>query len=438
MNQYNELKGFRQIVFALGHIGPGMLNQFITTWLLLYLTEGENILVKSSLVGVSLMLGRIVDAVSDPLVANWSDRLSGHKWGRRLPFIVLGTPVMILSFVLLWYTQVFSSAPLRFLWVLVWVNVFYFAYTVVVNPYFALLPEIASGKKQRMFIQSFVAFFGILGMGIAMGASGFLVDAIGYGAAGMVMSLICVLTLIGPVVTVRVNPHAPKISEDKTPDANFFVSLKGALENENFRNYIFGFCIFYLGFQLIQYNLAFITTVLLSLDKGMSSTLFIVSVLAAVLLIPVYNLLLKKLSCSSALKLAIGAYVVVALLIAGIPLWIRLGISARPLGFGLMILLGFPYSGLMVIPNVIVSEIIDDDVRVNGVHREALFFGVQGLINKFMVALAALIVSVMLDVFGNNASQPFGVIAVAPLAAVVAGIGFLFIRRLHLPKGGQK
>ena len=34
--QYREIKGFRQILFALGHIGPGMLNQFITIWLLIF------------------------------------------------------------------------------------------------------------------------------------------------------------------------------------------------------------------------------------------------------------------------------------------------------------------------------------------------------------------------------------------------------------------
>lgn len=432
MNQYRELKGGRQVLFALGHIGPGMLNQFITTWLLLFLTAGESILVKSSLVGICLMFGRLVDAVSDPLVANWSDRLAGHKWGRRLPFMVFGTPLMVISFILLWYTQIIPNATVRFLWVLVWVNLFYFAYTVVVNPYFALLPEIARDKKQRMFIQSFVAFFGILGMGIAMGASGFLVDRFGYGPAGVLMSIICVATLIGPVLTVRRNPSTPALSAEATPSANILVSLKNAMSNRSFRTYILGFCIFYLGFQLIQYNLAFITTVLLGLDKGMSSTLFIASVLAAVLLIPVYNFILKKTTCSGALKIAIGAYVLVAVLIAVIPLLVKTGISATVLGFILMALLGFPYSGLMVIPNVIVSEIIDEDVKINGVHREALFFGVQGLINKFMVSLAALIVSVTLDLFGNSQASPAGVILIAPIAAVIAVVGFVFISRLQI------
>lgn len=435
MQQYKELKGPRQVLFALGHIGPGMLNQFITTWLLLYLTAGESILVKGSLVGISLMLGRIIDAVSDPLVANWSDRLSSHKWGRRIPFMVFGTPLMVISFILLWYTHLLPTSALRFVWILVWVNCFYFAYTVVVNPYFALLPEIASSKDQRTFIQSFVAFFGILGMGIALAASGPLVDNFGYGLTSVLLSVICVLTLIGPILTVRKNANAPVLSKDTAPNSNLVTSLKNAMQNKSFRTYIFGFCIFFMGFQLIQYNLAFITTALLGMDKGMSSTLFIASVLTAVLLIPLYNIIIKKLGCSGALKLAISVYAVVALLIAAIPVWLNFGVNPKLLGFGLMILLGFPYSGLMVVPNVVVSEIIDEDVKVNGIHREALFFGVQGLINKFMTSLAALVVSVSLDLFGNSAANPTGVILIGPLAAIVSIIGLYFINKLHLPKG---
>ncbi len=434
MGQYKELKGINQILFTIGHIGPGMLNQFITTWLLLYLTSGENVLVRSSLVGISLLSGRVIDAISDPLVANQSDRMANHPWGRRLPFIVFGTPLMVISFILLWYTEFIGSPVARFVWVLIFVNLFYFAYTVVVNPYFALLPEISKDKKQRLFIQGFIAFFGILGMGIAMGASGFLVDALGYGTAGIVMSVICVVTLVGPVLTVKKNPDAELLKKDVTSSGNIFLSLKNALENKTFRTYIFGFCIFYLGFQLVQYNLAFITTVLLGLDKSMSSILFIASVVAAVLLIPLYNKLLKKISCSSALKLAICSYAAIALLIAATPLILGLGADGMIYGFTLMVLLGFPYSGLMVIPNVIISEIIDEDVKVNNIHREALFFGVQGLINKLMVSLSAFIVSLFHDLFGNSASEPIGVILIGPIAAVVAIIGFVFINKLKIQK----
>ncbi len=434
MNTYKELKGIRQIIFAVGHIGPGMLNQFITTWLLIFLAPNTgDIIMKGSLVGVCLMLGRIVDAVADPLVANWSDSFKKSKFGRRLPFIVMGALPMVIAFNMLWYTgSLPDNAVLRFIWVAVSVNLFYFAYTVVVNPYFALLPEIAKDKGQRMFIQSFVAFFGILGMGIAMGASGTLIDKLGYQLSGFVMSVICLLTLVGPVLTVRVTAyHETKEEKQKS---NIITNVKSALLNKTFRTYMIGFATFFLGFQLIQYNLIFITTVLLGLERGMSSILFIASVVSALAFIPVYNILVKKLTAAGGLKVSILSYVVVCLLITLTPVIKTTGINPVYLGFGFMLLLGFPYSGLMVIPNVIISEIIDEDVRVTGKHREALFFGVQGLINKFMVSIAAFSVGVLLDLFGNSVDKPLGVIIVGPLAVVMAAIGFVMITKLKISR----
>lgn len=432
MQQYQELKGFRQVLFTMGHIGPGMLNQFITTWLLVFLVPSEgSILMKGSLVGIALMIGRLIDAIADPYVANLSDQLKGKKWGRRIPFIILGSIPMVVSFNLLWFTPSLPEIEiLRFIWILIHVNVFYFSYTVVVNPYFALLPEISKSHEQRMYIQSFVAFFGILGMGIAMGASGFLIDALGFQSAGFILSIICLITLIGPILSVKVNPNYEVEVKEETR-SSLMENIKSALQNKTFRTYMIGFSIFFLGFQLIQYNMVFITTILLQLERSMSSILFISSVISALAFIPVYNIIVKKVGAITALKIAILSYVFIAFLIAFIPVILQTGISSMTLGFIFMILVGFPYSGLMVIPNVLVSSIIDEDVKSSGKRREALFFGVQGLINKFMVSISALVVGVVLDLFGNSLAAPLGVIIVAPLASIAALIGFIFIRKLN-------
>ena len=39
-----------------------------------------------TLFGLVLAVGRIFDAVTDPLIASWSDR-SNYKGGRRIPFM---------------------------------------------------------------------------------------------------------------------------------------------------------------------------------------------------------------------------------------------------------------------------------------------------------------------------------------------------------------
>ncbi|MCL1800254.1 MAG: MFS transporter [Promicromonosporaceae bacterium] len=431
INPYRELKGARQVLFALGHLGPGALAQFITVWLLLYLSGGEPIILSASLVGTALLTSTIIDAVADPIVANWSDRYHHSKYGRRLPFIIGGTLPMIIAFVMVWLTGYISpSVVWRFIWVAFWLKIFYFTYTIVVNPYFALLPEIAPTKKQRSFIQSFVALFGILGMGFALGASGFLIAHFGHIVSAIIMGVFCALVMIGPMLTIRINPQAD-VEQLEPGSRNIFISIKDAFGNLAFRNYIIGFCIFFLGFQLIQYNLAFFTTVLLELDTGMSSLLFISSVVSGVALIPVYNIFLRKMTNINALKMAVFSFAIIAVLIALTPV-LHTFINGTVLGFALMILLGFPYSGLMVIPNILISEIIDEDKAIHHKAREALFFGVQGLINKFMVALAAFAVGVILDMFGNTIEQPYGVRLIAPLAAVTAIVGYLVLRRSNL------
>jgi GPH family glycoside/pentoside/hexuronide:cation symporter len=433
---YRELKGGKQIAYAVGHLGPGMLSQFITTWLLLFMTgNAGNPVLSGTLVGTATLFGRIVDGVADPMVANWSDNIRGKRMGRRLPFMLLGTLPMILCFLMVWLTpQVAQTELARFIWLFIFLNGFYFFYTVVVNPYFALLPEIAKDDKQRIFIQSFVSVFGIVGMGIALGASGFLINAIGYLGAGAVLSVICALVMVVPALVIKVNEdYVPAPAPNQTK--NLFKNIVGAFQNDKFVKYIIGFATFFIGFQLIQYNLAFVTTVSLGLAKGMSSTLFIVSVVCALAFIPVYNVFVKKFGTVKSLMISMASYALVALLIMALPN--NKGIPGTALGFALMALLGFPYSGLMVIPNVLVSEIIDDDYKRFAVRREAMFFGVQGLVNKLATAFASFAVGVLHDILGSTANQPLGITVVAPIAAAFSLVGFFVMVRLNKEKAAE-
>ena len=430
---YRELKGGKQVVYAVGHLGPGMLTQFITTWLLLFLTgNADKPILSGTLVGAAMLIGRIVDAIADPIVANWSDNFKGKRFGRRLPFMLLGTLPMIVCFLAIWLTPVVAkSDALRFIWLMFFLNGFYFFYTMVVNTYFALLPEIASSEKQRIFIQSFVSLFGILGMGAALGASGFLINALGYFGAGLAMSVFCAVVMLIPATVIR--PNADYVAPPAPNQTNNVIkNVIGAFQNDKFVKYIIGFATFYLGFQLVQSNMAFVTTVALGLEKGMSSTLFIASVVCALAFIPLYNVFVKRLGTVRSLMISMVSYAMVSILIMILP-----QVKAIPpvvSGFVLMALLGFPYSGLMVIPNVLVSEIIDDDHKRFAVRREAMFFGVQGLVNQIAASFSLLIIGVVHDLFGNSAGNSLGVTLVSPIAAAFALVGFFVMLRLNRKK----
>ena len=88
-----------------GALGASVLLQTILLWLVYFYAPpaGQGVaLLPPTLVGFALAAGRVVNALSNPPVAYWSDR-SRSRWGRRRPFITIGAPGLALCFALLWF-----------------------------------------------------------------------------------------------------------------------------------------------------------------------------------------------------------------------------------------------------------------------------------------------------------------------------------------------
>ena len=90
-------------IFALGQFGWSLLSGIVSNWMVYYYTGAPSeqnpntgifasgitqnpIFFKLTLFGLVLAVGRIFDAITDPLIAGWSDR-SNYKGGRRIPFM---------------------------------------------------------------------------------------------------------------------------------------------------------------------------------------------------------------------------------------------------------------------------------------------------------------------------------------------------------------
>ena len=90
-------------IFAVGQFGWSLLSGIVANWMVYYYTgtpDEQNpltgifasgitqhpIVFKLTLFGLVLAVGRIFDAITDPLIAGWSDRAK-YKGGRRIPFM---------------------------------------------------------------------------------------------------------------------------------------------------------------------------------------------------------------------------------------------------------------------------------------------------------------------------------------------------------------
>ena len=87
-------------LFAIGQLGWSMLSGIVVNWLVFFYQPAEETIAKGqtiffqqgrvllglTIIGVISALGRIFDAVTDPLVGSWSDRCCSRD-GRRIPFM---------------------------------------------------------------------------------------------------------------------------------------------------------------------------------------------------------------------------------------------------------------------------------------------------------------------------------------------------------------
>lgn len=116
--------------------------------------------------GYALGIPRILDAITDPLIGNFSDNLR-TRWGRRRPLIFIGAILAALLLGLLFSPPRSFDEGQLFWWFLAICSLFYVAYTFFMIPYSALGLEITDDYNERTRVLAWRPYIGlIVGAGI--------------------------------------------------------------------------------------------------------------------------------------------------------------------------------------------------------------------------------------------------------------------------------
>ena len=92
--------------------GGAMFGAVIGFILLIYLTDTVGI--AAGLAGTVIMIGKIWDAITDPLVGYLSDR-TNHRWGRRRPYILFGSIPLFICMILMFTNPKLESQTQLFI-----------------------------------------------------------------------------------------------------------------------------------------------------------------------------------------------------------------------------------------------------------------------------------------------------------------------------------
>lgn len=432
----------RRLLFASGSFGANVTFQTLATWLLFfYAPSGSDreTLVPIGAVGVILLLGRIIEAFDDPLIGYWSDTFRS-RWGRRLPFILCGSPVVALTFFVLWVPPVGHESVWNALWLFVILEAFFFANTIVGGPYEALLPEVARSSQERVTLSALKVYFGAAGAGTVFLAGGVLVSRAGFGTMGAVMAVLVLVSRLAPVAALWGRPPAGEAAARP----GFVYALRETLRNDQFVAYMPAFVLFTAAQTMLTQLFPYFVDVVLrdvAIDLPFTAlrledtgekvsfvtALFFVPLLASVAL-------MSRVARAKGKRWTYGASMLATGL--GFPLMFFVGfIPGVPNLIETLFLLGLaaPMAALFVLPNALLADITDYDERRTGMRREAIYYGTQATLQKAGLGLAAAVFGGLLDLFGKTAEDPLGIRLVGPMAGALTLAGwYVFHRRYRL------
>jgi Na+/melibiose symporter-like transporter len=123
------------------------------------------LLIAPATAGLISALGRLWDAVTDPMIGAWSDR-TRSRLGRRRPWLLLGVPTLPLTFYLLWSPPAGLAGGALVTWMAVALLGFYTAFTFYTVPHLSLGTELTPHHHERSTV------FGVFQAGLILGMMG--------------------------------------------------------------------------------------------------------------------------------------------------------------------------------------------------------------------------------------------------------------------------
>ena len=114
-------------------------------------------------IGIVLMLMRIWDSITDPIMGWISDNWRGAH-GRRKPFLLLGSILMAIAYPLIWMASPDWTEQTKSIYFICFALIFFTTYTIYSVPFRALATEMTPDYEERTNIRVYSAFFNKLFM----------------------------------------------------------------------------------------------------------------------------------------------------------------------------------------------------------------------------------------------------------------------------------
>lgn len=215
-----------KLSYGLGALGKDMVCGLIFTYAMIYFTDVQKI--SAAFVGSLFFFAKFWDAVNDLGMGIVVDN-TRSRWGKFRPWLAIGTVINAVVFVCLFTNWGFTGTAL-YVFAAVMYILWGMTYTIMDIPYWSMLPNLTSDKREREKISVIPRIFASIGGSLIVGGFGLqIIDFIGKGDAqkgytgfAWVIAVIFVITIGITVLNVKSADQVSESQKEKTSVKQMF------------------------------------------------------------------------------------------------------------------------------------------------------------------------------------------------------------------------
>lgn len=332
--------------------------------------------------GLMMLIYAFIDALDNPVYGFLSDR-TRTRWGRRRPWLTIGTPLLILCFVAFYNLPAFLAGDAIFAYCMLFYILTGTLDSVINANYAALFPELFPDDTLRAKTNAMRQAFQLVAMIISIALTPMVTDMLGYGLTALLYGLLGGGVILYMTFTCR--ERAPEPGEAKP---ELWKAIKDLATNGKFWVAGLANAFYSAAMSLVLATVPFFVKYALGLSSGQSTFLLATVLIIAIVCVAFWAWLVNKFSLMPIWRASL-----IALAVAFVPLYFANSLVTAIISSAFV---GFGFAGVITTMDLIGARIMDEDTQKHHLRREGIIANALGFMNRLnslFIGAAYLLVS---------------------------------------------
>ncbi len=383
-----------RLMYGMAEFYGGGAFLIINTFFAVFMTKALGI--PAALAGTIPLVGKIWDAITDPIMGSITDRTKS-RFGAKRFYILIGGIASAITFILMWLTIPTESVVANYIFYLIMYCLFSTGFTILTVPYNGLLPDMIDDYTMRSRFSSVRMIWSTLGAMVCGLVPTFIIrdnlDTAAYLRCAVIFGI---LFFISAMVTFAGTWEKQK-EPVRTSVAESFPQAASVFRSRSFRLfigiYLFGQCAMdFVSGTAVYY----VDDVLNGYDNGYFTYLMAVLMISQLVGMLIFGPIMSR--TSKRFTILVGAPIRLA---------------------GTLGLLAFSYEGASIVPVLIMGGLIglgnaatltsifaimadmaEVDELITSIHRPGIVSGMATFARKVSAGISAAVIGILLSAVG--------------------------------------